>query len=252
MFKLFRKADPRPPFRQVRDAIRTGDPALVRRVFMKFPTELNNDDPSTGCHLYWACESGSLSVVQAMVEFGARIDLKNSRDGNAPITGACSGGRVEVVRYLLSLGCDLDVSSSLSNPMFACIASSLYRSATFAEAAGYKNVDEVRERLAKVASLLIQHGIDLTASYNQESMVDMDASAFAYMFGLSDIAEAIISNLYGDNERLAASARAVDIEVAVGYAFSRQKFRRWRYPPTRGNNAGVTPPPGEYWVHAGP
>ncbi len=236
----------------MRDAIRSNDPALVRRVFMKFPTELNNDDPSTGCHLYWACESGNLQVVQAMVEFGAEIDLKNSRDGNAPIAGACSGGRIEVVSYLLSLGCELDVTSSISNPMFACIASSLYRNPSFAEAEGYKSVEEVREKLAEVASMLIQHGADLTATYNQQSMVDMDASAFAYMFGLRDIAEAVISSLYGHDERLAASARAEAIEVALGNAFSRQKFRRWRYPPTRGKNAGITPPAGEHWVHAGP
>ena len=250
LFNLFRKADPRSPLLQVRNAIRTGDPALVRRVFLKFPNELNNDDPSTGCHLYWACRGGILEVVQAMVDCGAEIDLKNSRDGDTPITGACAAGRVQVVNYLLSRGCELDVSSSTSNPMFACIASSLYRNPAFAEAEGYKNVDEVREGLAEVAGILIQHGIDLTASYNQPSMVDMDASAFAYMFGFRDIAEAIIARLYGNDERLASSARAEAIEVAVGNSFSREKFRRWRYPPTRGKNAGKEPPAGEFWVQA--
>jgi hypothetical protein len=215
---------------------------------MRFPDELNNDDPSTGCHLYWACRSGNLEVVQAMIEFGADVNLRNSRDDTTPITGASACGRVEVVRYLLSLGCELDVSSSQSNPMFACIASSLYRNATFAEDEGYKDVGEARACLEAVAEALIEHGIDLTACYTQPSMVDMDASAFAYMFGLVDIGEAIITALYGHDERLAASARAEAIEVALGNAFSREKFRRRRYPPTRGKNAGAKPPIGEYWV----
>jgi len=252
LLDLFRRRrEDKTPLRRVRDAICSGDPALVRRIFMRFPAELNNDDPSTGCHLYWACHSGNLDIVRAMVELGADVN-SNSRDGWAPIAGACAEGRIDVVRYLLSLGCELDVSTSLSNPMFACVASSLYRNRASAEAAGYKNVDEVREILAQVAGILIEHGIDLTACYNQESMVDMDISAFAYMFGLRDIAEAVISNLYGHDERLLASARAEAIEVALGNAFSRQRFRRRRYPPRRGKHAGETPPPGEYWAPAGP
>lgn len=224
------------PLRQIRDAIRTGDPSRVRRAFMKFPAELNNDDPSTGCHLYWACRGGNLQVVQAMVEFGADVNLSNSRDGNAPIAAACSEGQIEVVSYLLSQGCELDVSTSLSNPMFACIA-------------GYRGLRyEPRERFLVAANLLIEKGIDLTACYNQQSMVDMDAAAFAYEFGRTDIAEAIINKLYGGDERFVASAWAEAIEVAVGNAFSRQKFRKWRYPPKRGKDAGRLPPPGDYWV----
>jgi hypothetical protein len=106
--------------------------------------------------------------------------------------------------------------------------------------------------LVEVANLLIDHGIDLTACYNQQSMVDMDASAFAYMFWQPAIGDAVIASLYGQNERLVASAIAEAMEVAVGNARSRQKFRRWRYPPTRGKNAGITPPEGEFWVRAGP
>jgi len=219
---------------------------------MKFPEELANADPATGCHLHSACRYGNLPVVQAMVEFGADINLKDSRDGIAPIADACAGGRVEVVGYLLSLGSVLDVSTSVANPLFRCISSGLYRNPLSAHRAGYKNVEEVRERLTEVANVLIRHGIDLTACYNQQSMVDMDASAFAFMFGLWDITEAIICALYGHDERLAASARSEAIEVALGNAFGREKFRRWRYPPTRGKNAGARPPEGEYWVHAGP
>ena len=239
LLDLFRRrGDATTSFRQVRDAIDTGDPALVRRVFMQFPAELNNPEPSTGSHLGWASRWADLQVVKAMVEFGADINLKDSRDGIAPIASACSGGHVEIAKYLLELGCELDVSASIRNPLFACIV-------------GYGGArDEPRERFAVIADNLIASGMDLTACYDQQSMVDMDASAFAYMWGRRDIAASVITKLYGYDERLVASAWAEAIEVAVGNAFSRQKFRRWRYPPTRGKNAGATPPEGEYWIPA--
>lgn len=252
LFNLFRKAEPSSPFREVWEAIDSGDPALARRIFMKFPQELANANPSTGCHLHRACRNGSLPVVQAMLDFGADINLKDSRDGIAPLADACGSGRSEVVGYLLSHGCDLDVSTSLRNPLFACIASALYRNHIFATQAGYRDVDEAIEGLVEVAHLLIEHGIDLTACYVQQSMVDMDAAAFAYMLGRREIAGEAIGSLYGNDDQATAGAWAEAIEVALGNAFSRQKFRRWRYPPTRGKNAGATPPAGEYWVHAGP
>ena len=113
-------------------------------------------------------------------------------------------------------------------------------------------MDEAIEGLIKVAHLLIEHGIDLTACYVQQSMVDMDAAAFAYMFGRREIAAEVIGSLYGNDERAMAGAWAEAVEVALGNAFSRRKFRRWRYPPTRGKNAGKTPPVGEFWIQAGP
>lgn len=215
---------------------------------MKFPDELANPEPLTGCHLHRACQNGSVPIVQAMLDFGADINIKDSRDGVAPIAEACASGRIEVVKLLLSRGCELDVSSSLRNPMFSCIASSLYRNPVFARHAGYRDTDDAIAHLVETARLLIEGGIDLTACYIQQSMVDMDAAAFAYMFGRREIAEAIISTLYGHDERAAASAWAEAIEVAIGNAYSRQKFRRWRYPPRRGKNAGQKPPVGEYWA----
>lgn len=186
-----------------------------------------------------------------MVDFGADINLKDSRDGIAPIADACAYGRIDVVRYLLSHGCEFDVSTSLRNPLFSCISSALYRNPIFATQAGYRNTDEAIEHLAEVARLLIEHGVDLSACYIQQSMVDMDASAFAYMFGRREVADAIITALYGHDERAMAGAWAEAIEVATGNAFSRQKFRRRRYPPTRGKNAGQTHPAGEFWAQAG-
>lgn len=76
-------------------------------------------------------------------------------------------------------------------------------------------------------------------------MVDMDVAAFAYMWGREDIAAMVIAALYDHDERLSASAWAEAIEVALGNAFGRQSFRKYRYPPTRGVDAARAP--GECW-----
>ncbi len=91
---------------------------------------------------------------------------------------------------------------------------------------------------------MIEQGIDLTACHIQQSKVDMDAAAFAYMFGRREIAEAVIFALYGNDERAMASAWAEAIEVALGNAFRREKLevalladaweKRWKDTSTEG------------------
>ena len=218
-----RSSDPFAIFREIRAAIDSGDPALVRRAFVRHPEQINSGDAILGCHLHHACRHADVEVVAAMVRAGADIDLADDRDGMRPIVGACSAGNVDIVRLLLEAGCLLDSSASVRNPLFACIG-------------GYRgDRDEPRGRFATIAELLIRNGMDLTACYVQQSMVDMDAAAFAYMFGRRDIAAIVIRELYGDDERLAAGAWAEAIEVALGNAYSRQKFRRLRYPPKGGS-----------------
>jgi hypothetical protein len=222
-------------YRSVWDATRKDDAGAILDLLSKHPDRLNNPTPVMGCHLHRACGDGAMHVVRALIDLGADINLPDSRDGATPIVSACRQGQVEAARYLLSLGCELDVSESVRNPLFGCVV-------------GYGGQkDEPRERFAVIATLLIEHGLDLTACYNQQSMVDMDASAFAYMWGRRDISDAVIAALYGNDEHLAASARAEAIEVAIGNAHSRPKFRRLRYPPTRGMNAILSRTPGEFW-----
>lgn len=218
------------------NAVRNDDASWIRSLLSKHPDQLDNPTPVLGRHLHEACGHGALNVVRTLVELGADINLRDSGDGVAPIVWACQGGHVEVARHLLSLGCELDVSESVRNPLFACVV-------------GYGGQrDEPRERFEVIANLLIEHGLDLTACYNQQSMVDMDASAFAHMWGRHDISEAVVAALYGHDERLAASAHAEAVEVAIGNAYSRQKFRRLRYPPRRGKNADAPRTPGEFWT----
>lgn len=248
MFGKFFKSGSISPARQVWDAMESGDPALVRRAFIRFPDELANAEPVTGCHFHNACARGNIAIVESLVDAGADINLQDNRDGVAPIAKACANGRIQVVEFLLSRGCKLDVSTNLRNPLFSCISSSLYRNATFATQAGYHDVNEAIDNLVQSARLLIENGVDLTACYIQDSMVDMDAAAFAYMMGREEIAKDIVAALYGHDERLTAAAWAETIEVALGNTFSRQKFRKLRYPSKRGKSADQLPATGEFWV----
>ena len=51
--------------------------------------------------------------------------------------------------------------------------------------------DTPPENYLKIAELLLDHGIDSTVRYNTDTMKDMDAMAFACMWGRQDIARLI-------------------------------------------------------------
>ena len=170
-----------------------------------------------------------MEIVEHLLALGVDINVGDHREGRTALCDAASGGQLAVVALLLTRGVKLDVSESVRNPLFACIV-------------GYGGQrDEPRERFAAIADLLIAAGLDLTACYVQRSMVDMDAAAFATMWGRTDIADAVITALYGHDERMVAGAHAEALEVAVGNAFSRERFRKWRYPSKRADPATLPP-----------
>lgn len=223
--------------RQLWTAIGAGDRDRTEVLLRANPEQTGVFIPfDGGTWLHLAAWNGNLDIVKLLIASGMDVNILDREGHRTPLEPACAQGQVEVVRYLLDHGAVLDTSSSMSNPLFACIG-------------GYRGAqDEPRERYLTIARLLIDHGIDLTACYTQTSMVDMDAAAFAYEFGRRDICDLIIQTLYGHDERSASGAEAEAIEVALGNAHSRETFRTWRYPPTRGKSAGQTPPPGEYWT----
>lgn len=222
----------------LRDAIDASDLGAIRTLLERHPEEKQaHGFLMGGTCLHYAASYAGLQVVELLVDvLGVDIDALDLRGEQSPLAAAAGLGRVEIVQFLLGRGAAAHTAASISNPMIACIS-------------GYRGQrDEPRERFAEIAQLLIDHGMDLTACYNQQSMVDMDVSAFAYMFGRRDIAAMVISALYGHDERLAASAWAEAIEVALGNAWSRQKFRKARYPSKRASAAESSRVPGDYWV----
>lgn len=205
---------------QLWEAIREDDIARVRRLFLNHPQEINNYTPfAGGTYLHYAAGYGSVPMAEMMIEIGFELDRPGKLDGELPLTIACSYGRLAFARYLLDRGSAMDVSLSIRNPLIACIS-------------GYANQKEVPdEDFLAIAELLLAHGIDASVCYNSRTMVDMDATAFAWMWGRRDIARLIAHHLHGDDHAAVDAALAEAEVVAHGNAMSRTKFRRERYPP---------------------
>jgi uncharacterized protein len=221
---------------QIAEAINASNVDLLERLFLNSPEEIHAFTFFAGGRwLHYAASKGKLEVVEKLLAMGADVEALDRSAERTALVDACAFGHFEVVQLLLDRGASLDTTASVSSPLFACIA-------------GYRgSADEPRERFAHIARLLIDRGIDLMACYTQSSMVDMDAAAFAVMWGRSDIAAMVIETTYGHDERLSAGAWAEAIEVALGNAFSREKFRKARYPSRTAKIAGLAPRTGEYW-----
>lgn len=242
--KKVRDQQARKPREIIRAAIDSENILELRQAFELWPKELNNPCGVLGCHLRYACENGSLKVIKSIIELGADINLRDSTLDFSPLNGACYQGRVDVVKYLLKNGAVIDVSTASRNPFFDCIRGGCYGGHETGEN------DRYRKSTLECAKVLIKFGGEVVTLYNSQSMVDMDVAAQAWMYGHRDITHFVIDHLYGHNKRLVASALAEAMEVAGENARSRQKFRKRRYPPTRGKNAHIKPPEGEYWVEA--
>jgi ankyrin repeat protein len=66
----------------------------------RFNTAIGRNYP-----IHFACETGQLEVVQALVERGA--DLRIGNWLNSPIKTAAHSGNIKIVEYLVSVGCDI-------------------------------------------------------------------------------------------------------------------------------------------------
>ncbi|HYI63393.1 MAG TPA: ankyrin repeat domain-containing protein [Allosphingosinicella sp.] len=207
---------------QIWEAIADEDIDEVRRLFRENPQEINGYTYyAGGTYLHYAASHPSVAIVKALVDIGFEINKPGSLDGDVALTNACAAGHYEVARYLLDHGSVMDVSLSIRNPLFSCIS-------------GYVSHEAPpRETFLTVARLLLDRGIDAGARYTSKTMVDMDAIAFAWMWGRRDIARMIAEHLQGEKEAAITRALAEAETVAVGNATSREKFRRERYPPRR-------------------
>ena len=68
--------------------------------------ELDAPDGTGRTPLLCACDYGSLSIVQQLLQYGADINI--TCNGYGVLHAACSAGHVDVVRYLLSQGIPAD------------------------------------------------------------------------------------------------------------------------------------------------
>jgi ankyrin repeat protein len=80
-----------------------------------------NFSPQSGyTPLEAAASLGNLSMVKALLRYGARIDAKSS--GQGPLVSAVESGHIEVVQELIAAGADPKVRDSIGNNLVAVAA----------------------------------------------------------------------------------------------------------------------------------
>ena len=124
-----------------------------------------------GTPLHVAASHGQLEIAKLLIRLGADVNRKGGVSGGSALNQAASAGHIDLVHLLLSSGAELDVSEPERNPLFSAIYG------------GH----------LEIAKLLVEHGIDIHAQYNGDSMKNMDAFAFAIERGQKEIADLLKS-----------------------------------------------------------
>lgn len=199
------------------EAIRASDLVGARRLFDDNPAEI---DAYTffggGTYLHYAAAHGSPAMIQLLVELGFNVNKPGKQAGEVALCEACGAGRPENVACLLALGSVLDVSASVRNPLFSCIPGfSFHR-------------DVAPEAFLTCTRLLLDAGIDATVVYDTDTMVEMDAMAFATMWGRQDIADQIAAHIHWDDAHKVRSALEEAAVIADGNAGNLKAFGRSR------------------------
>ncbi|MBC6982226.1 ankyrin repeat domain-containing protein [Caulobacter sp. 17J80-11] len=176
----------------ITEAIRNGSLDQLQRLFTDHPEMVAFRVPGFGTWLHYASAHGTVEIVKHLVSSGFDVNAPDHLGQGRPIECAASKGNVDIVRYLLDCGATLDIDEPVRNPLFGAI------------------IGGSRE----VADLLLRAGIDSKARYNGARMKDMDAVAFAMMWGHRDIARSIaLWNADGDGTA-AEAAMAEGLLVA--------------------------------------
>jgi uncharacterized protein len=179
--------------KQIWDAIKNGDCELIKSLIVEHPEQKEVYVPFGGATwLGYAAALGTLDTVKTLIDLGFDVNKGDKYDDRKPISDAASKGRSDVVAYLLSQGAVLDTSLSVRNPLFSAISGG--------------TAEAVSSASPEVVKLLLEAGIDSKVRYNSKTMKNMDALAFARMWGKMECARMIaLWNANGD-EALAKEA----------------------------------------------
>jgi ankyrin repeat protein len=107
-----------------------------------FSVESQQPPPRFWCSpLYWAAECNRVSVVELLLERGARHDVPTDTHDNRPLYIAAKKGHADVVRLLLKAGADPSAKRAMNSesPLYAALR---------AARTGVSHVEVVRHLLA--------------------------------------------------------------------------------------------------------
>lgn len=182
------------PAAYIWEAISGGNTKEVERLFHQNPDQINAYIPfGGGTFLHLAASKSSLEVVKCLIKSGFELNKTGNTEGETAIVAACTKGNYDIVEYLLDLGAVLDVSTTSRNPLFGAIVG----------------------RSIEIVRLLLERGIDSSIQYTGGTMTEMDAIAFAFERGESEIATIIAKWNANGNMVKAEALLAKSMEVAL-------------------------------------
>lgn len=89
--------------------LRRGDAALIP-VLAAHGADVNRRDSFGATPLHDAAARGDVSMVNALLDCGAKIDARVPESGETPLFEAAEMGRTEAVRFLLARGADAGIA----------------------------------------------------------------------------------------------------------------------------------------------
>ena len=193
---------------KIDDAIEENSILKLQHIFAKNPDYISKklsigSEPWT----YLAAKEGKVEILKYLFSLGIDINETGQTEGRTALNAACSRGQIKVVQYLLQHGATFDTQNAISNPLLDCVPGFV------TDQHPVYGSDTPPEDYLKIAELLLDHGIDYSVRYNTETMKNMDAMAFACMWGRQDIARLIAerkaSGVAEEVERLLAEAEQV-------------------------------------------
>lgn len=178
------------PYPLMTQSIRDDDPKQLQNLFIAYPDFREFIVPAFGTWAHYAARVGAMKVLEYLLSTGVDVDAKNREEVTA-LEQAAAGNQLKAVQLLLSRGAGIDVRNTVTNPLFGCIAGS----ATDGHPV-HDSGNPPSDRL-EIARLLLDAGLDPKVRYNSTRMKNMDATAFAWMFGRRDIARLIADKVGG-------------------------------------------------------
>lgn len=169
---------------KVASAIESSDCATLRRLIQDNPKHINARTPfAGGTWLHYAASMGRVDVAQALLELGFDVNQPGYMEGDLALCNAAGRGHVKMLHFLIENGSKFDTGASVRNALFAAIVG--------------KSSEAVRA--------LLSRGFDARPRYNSDTMIDLDATAFALWRGEQKIASIIALHLANGEKTRAQS-----------------------------------------------
>lgn len=152
--------------KSMRSAIKQGDLDLVKEL-IKNNKGILEVDTVFGSWLHVASTHGKIKIVKYFIERGMNVNKNGDISGGTPIRSAAESGHLDIVKVLHQNGAIFEVSEATKNPLFGAICNGHF----------------------EVVKYLVEHGINITASYPIGKVDNMDAYEYARQYGQTEIAE---------------------------------------------------------------